>query len=239
VGALTVLGLAQSFCRLKGLTVPTVLFASTDAANLQILEVINKVGRHIVNKQDWQGLKKRIEKVAIAGEDQGVWTTWLGEDPSGVGIESFYNDTTRLPIEGPLSDEEYQQIQALVPLGPLLCYKIYNNHLYITGDITAGDNLAMMIKSRNWLKVSALVTGTLNTIAADTDIPIFDDELMLAGIDAFYRQVKELPWQTQMAAFNLLFLDKRGEPGKVLHMDQGRPNAPKPGIVVPPGNWSV
>lgn len=238
MGTKTALQLAQTFCRKKGLAVPAALVASTDAGILQIWEVMNAVGRDLTARKQGPFLKQRKTWALVATEDQGSILTLFGVEPVSFSVDSFYNNTLRLPIYGPMSDADYQQTKAMVPSGPFQKYIIYNGHLYITGTLVAGHTLAMIYSSKAWVESGANTGVFTAEITADTQVPVFDDEMFFLGMEWMYRREKGLDYTSQLADYRTKLMDSKGDPAPVLLGHQNSTDPwPKPGIIVPPGNW--
>lgn len=191
MGAKNVLTLVQDYCKERALAVPSALFASTDPAVMQFQQLLNKTGREIRAKRDWQRLKRRKTHTVVAPEDQGLLSSILGEDPDHIIFETLWNDSQGLPVYGPLSDAEYQQEKALEPEGPFQNYKIMEGRLYLLAP-TAGETISCIIKSLNWLQTTSSSGVYVEEITADANVPIWPDDLMLLGLDFFWLKVKKI-----------------------------------------------
>lgn len=235
----TALALIQTFARLKGLAVPASVVGSTDAGVLQLMEVYNSVGKNIGQRRLWSILKRSVTFTSLGVEDQGLWSTILGEDPAYVVPETAWNNTLRQPIFGPLTDEEYRAYKATVPTGPLQSYYVMKDHLYILGTVTAGNTLAFTFKSKNWLQTTASSGTFIYDMAADTNVPVWDDNVMMLGLEAFWRRAKDLPFTTQMADFEMAIVGMVDNIPAVIKLHGMGQVVPKPGIIVPLGNWNV
>lgn len=237
----TVLALIQSFCRLRALEVPSLLVGATNAAELQYLEIYNRVGRNVAAYKTWEKMTRRATHVQLAAEDQGLLSTICGENIDHVVVETLWNDTLQLPISGPLSDQAYQQRKAQLPSGPMQEYRIQGGKLLIIGDTTAGHSLTLIYKSKNWLQTGAATGVYIDAVAADTNVSIFSDHVMSLGFEAFWRKEKELPFQTQLAEFTSALLTEAGNDNvpQVIHMHRSGSPIIRPGIIIPSGNWTV
>jgi hypothetical protein len=239
MGLKTALELIQSFSRKRGLPVPTAVVGSTDAGVLQLLELLNAVGSDLVRRpMDWQVLKRRTVFACLATEDQGSILSLFGVPAAAFSPETLFNDTRRLPIYGPLSDIEYQEIKALLPTGPFQQFLLRNDHLFITGSLTAGDSLSIMYTTTAWVETGS-GTGVYTTeVTDDAYIPVFPDDLIMLGLEWMWRREKELKYDSQFGEYTAKLLDS-GDPKPVLLGHRGRPAEVKPGIIVPAGNWTV
>lgn len=240
--ASTALALIKAFCKLKGIAVPaSIVDAAQDAGVNQLVELYNKVGRHITSYKSWQVLSRRATHVQLAAEDQGLLSAICAENLDHIVVDTLWNNTLRQPIFGPLSDQQWQADKALLPSGPMQMYKVYQGHLYILGTTTAGHELFIFYKSKNWLQTGAATGLFVDGVTLDTNVPIFPDFLMSLGLEAFWRQEKDLPFQTQMAAFTAELVNQAGNDATASKLKMHEANQPivKPGIIVPAGNWPV
>lgn len=236
----TILALIQKFARKNNLEVPSVVFASTDAGVLQLRECLDDAGRHIHRKSNWQITLRRASWISIAGEDQGAINTLIGADLDYIVPDSFWDTTERKPIFGPVLDRDWQALKALVPSSPYYQYRVMGGKLLIRGPMVVNHTLSLIWKSRNWLEVSAGSGTYVEAISADTNVPFWDDELMLLGLKAYWKEIKSLPNDKDMLAFNMAVFDaaSKDDVKPVIKMHGGEPQI-KPGIWVPAGNWTV
>lgn len=236
----TVLALVQSWCRLNGQTVPSALVGSTDAGVLQLLELVNKTGKDIRRRTSWEKTTKRVTWTSTGVEDQGTIVSRCPDGYEYIIPETFWNTTTRIPLTGPLSDKDWQMIKSMVPATPLYQFRIQEGNILVAGPVPATDTLSLMYKTFFWLSTAVNLDPTLADIAADTNVPIFPDELMLLGLDVFWREMKQLDAKSQRTQYEFACTDLGGVDGvkPVIDMAGGRPTV-RPGIYVPYGSWNV
>lgn len=229
----TVLALIQSFCRKKGLEVPTAVVGSASAEVLQLLEVYLDTGRYIRNKRTWQALKRTATFTALAAEDQGALATVLGESsPDYIAFESIWDDTDQQPLFGPLSEQEAQEASAFNVTGPVYEFEVRGDHLYIIGGGPTGHSLTFRFKSSNWVQTTSASGVFQDSITADTNVPIFGDDLMKLGLETFWRKEKGLDYSAHMGDFEIQILSKNDGAQKKISM-HGDERMSIPGIIVP------
>jgi hypothetical protein len=238
----TVLSLAQTFARQRSLSVPAALFTSTDAGVLQLMEIINTVGRDVRGRTDWEVLKRRKTFVSLATEDQGLVTSLIGADVEHLIPETIWDNDQRMPVYGPVDDENYQAIKALLPQGPLYEYRVQQGHLLITGGIPAGVNLSVMYKSLSWLQTTSSSGVFVDEITADVNVSAFSDEVMLAGMEYYYNYRKQLDFDSAKVDYEAKIFNRGGvdnvKPIIRMHEAGTRPII-RPAIIVPSGNWNI
>lgn len=229
----TVLALIQGFLRKKGLEVPTSLVGTTSADALQLLEIYLQVGRTIRNRRPWQALKRRATFTALAAEDQGTLATVLGEaSPDYIVFNTIWDNTDQQALYGPLTEEQAQEAAAFDVTGPIYEFEIRGDHLYIIGGGPAGHSLTFRFKSSNWVQTTSASGVYQDSISADANVPIFGDDLMTLGLEAFWRREKGLEFMSYLGGFELELMAKQDGAQKILRMD-GEQRESAPAIIVP------
>lgn len=236
----TILELAQRWARLLGQTVPANVFAATDTPGMQLRELFNQVGPDIRRRTSWEKTTRRVTWVSTGVEDQGSIATLCPNNYDYIVTKTFWNVTTRIPVVGPLSDADWQAIKAMVPATPLYQYRVQEGNLLVAGPVPNTNTLSLIYKTLSWLAVDATSDATLNVMTADTNVPIFPDELMLLGLNTFWRELKGLESKAIRTQYEMACIDLGGVDGvkPVIDMSHGEPKT-TPGIFVPWGNWNV
>lgn len=149
------LGLVQSTGELG-----TDAFEATDPNVLQLTALLKKAGRELVDEADWTHLRQEYsirtqspaEASAVAHQRIGVYL--LPRDWRNMVDQSGWNRTNRLPLGGPLSEQEWQYLTSRMtgvvftvlfrPMQQML-------HLYPSGNIPDGQAITMAYKSSFWV----------------------------------------------------------------------------------------
>ena len=238
----TILEIAQNFCKLYNLPVPTYLENSTDAGVIQLRQMLLNLGVDIKDSAKWQVCSRRVVWTSIQGEFQGYLSELCPENLDYIIPQTFWDNTLRRPVYGPVDDYAWQQLKSMVPQTPLYQFRTLKNELLIYGPMPAGHQLSLMYKTKNWVQVAGSDPPeyTASDIQ-DADTPVFPDRLFEYGFEYMWRRIKGMKYDTE---YNL-FLAKVKEYGSkdsvqpVISMDgASQPNI-QPGIWVPAGNWQV
>jgi len=238
----TLLQIISRFCEENAQVIPASVIGNTDPAVIQYKRLLELVGEHIVQKGDWQRLRRRITWTSVAGEDQGLITAITGISSPGVIIpNTFWDNTLRRPIFGPVSDQNWQALKAFVPSNPLYQFRIENGKILVNGDLPAGHTLTFIYQTTAWIETAAGGGSYITNFANDANVPVFPDQLMTLGLRAFWLRAKQLPFDAEMQMFSSALMDAgtRDQVKPVIDMSDGNRQMIRPGIFVPAGNWNV
>jgi len=233
------LALIQEFADGKGLPTPNAIIGASDKTSKQYLSLFKKTVRRLYSF-NWPKLVVRRTFLSVAAQDQGLLTTLFGVDYNGLVQESGWNDTRHMRVYGPVPEQIWQALQTLPNAGPDYQHWISNGHLYISPQLTAGDTMAFMVKSR-YLCSDAAGTTAKEFPTLDTDQVQIPDEPVILMFEAFWREQKgESGWENVMndaLSSVAKYVTKDGM--STLNMDSNPRIGPRPGIVIPPGSWNV
>ncbi len=234
------LQLAQAFCELYNLPVPAYLKGTSDAGVLQIRRLLNKVGLDIRQKSNWEVISKRVTWLSVADEDQGLVSDLLTENPEHIVPNTFWDNTARLRILGPISDARWQELKALPNTGPFYQFRVSEGAIRVLPTMLADHELSVIYKSKNWISV----TGTspaqyTDLIDEDDDVPLFRSELMLLGLEYFWRKTKQMTYSKEEAVYEQACLNAASVDNvkPTISMDGAGREGWSPYILVPAGSW--
>ncbi len=235
----TVLQITQEVCKRTGIPVPSILVSNTDEAIIQLMALFHEVAAETVRRWRWQALTSRVTWTSAATESQGTFSGLFGVDVDLVSFATIWNVTQQRPVFGPLDDPDYQLAKSLSPAGPIGHYKIQGNEFLVNPVMTAGETIAALVRTKNWL-LDNDGTSKKRFITEDTDIPLLDDDLMILGLRAKYKQEKGLAYAEDMRSFESMAsaITSRDGTKKTLHMDTSDRQM-APGIFVPNGSWPL
>lgn len=231
---MNVLALVQEFCAKKTLPVPSGVVASTDTAVIQIFNLLKEEVRELGLKE-WQEQKVQKTFTSIAAEDQGALSTVIGADFISIQPGTFWDQTLKRPVFGPVGDISWSNLKAFPASGPIYQYKVFANHLYIFPAPQAGHTMYLIYQTK--YPVSSSGGTAKETITADTDLFLVPDYVVTRGLDYRWKRAVGEPWEVDFAEYQALKASAMVTTGKpVLHLD-GEKLKLTPGIWVPAGDW--
>jgi hypothetical protein len=238
---MNVLEVIQRACNAIGIDEPSVAVASTEQDVVQLVELLNQEGRSLSTRHDWQALTYEATFTTVATESQGSLTTIIGATQ---GLRKIVNDTiwnrdTQQPICGPLSKPRRQAYKALSLTGPYSEYYIRGDTLRFYPAPPAGEDCYFEYVSNMWCTDSTGATYRRN-VAADTDLFLLDDEIILAGIEWRWLRKKGLSYAEEFASYEALvdLAMRRDGTKRTINMDEPSEKV-RAGTFVPIGSWNL
>jgi hypothetical protein len=127
----------------------------------------------------------------------------LPEDWDREVPQTEWNRTTRWPLLGPKSAQEWQTFKSgIVSAGPRQRFRILGNSLTINPSPPPGQMVSYEYISNAWV-IGA--DGTYKTaFTADTDKNVFGDSLMITGLKTQWKQAKGLDFTFDLGEFRTL-----------------------------------
>lgn len=233
----TLLEFAQQFCPSLGLPVPDALFGVDDNLN-QVAAMFNRVADELLREKAWQINVQSTTFVSIAAEIQGSMQT-LAPGYVKVLNRTFFDRTLRLPVFGPRSPEEWEQMKAIVNLGPIYQYRIFGGNMHILPVMEAGHTMAFEYQSKN-LFLAADGTTTKHWATADDDTFLLDDDLLLKGVLWRWKYEKGMPYAEDKTSWLKAIRQALAADGTKRDLDlRGGQGDFRPGIFVPYGSFPV
>ena len=231
----------QRFCNSVGMPAPTQMVASTSDDTIQMLALLNQAGRELASRHDWQVITFEGSFTTVATESQGTLASIIGSSQvlKRIVDDTIWNRTTRQPVQGPLSQPVWEGYKALTLTGPFPQYRIRTNAIIFNPVPTAGQSCYFEYVSKCWCTDSTGVTSRVN-IAADADLFLLDEELLMAGLEWRWLRKKGLSYAEEYASYEYLVKQaiRNERPLPRLRMDVTT-DVFRPGIFVPLGSWPL
>lgn len=217
---MSLLTLIQTTAQLCKLTVPTVVETSTDTNILLLLALANESGKALAKRYDWQELTYFTNTILAGGSiDIGSITTCFGSQFDRVVNQTFWDISTRLPIDGPTTMQQWQQYQASNVVGPPYQFIVFSNRLKVGPTaLASGDALTAYCISKYWCQ-SAGGTGQ-TSFAADSDIVNIPEDLFSLDIRWRFKSANGLSYgeDLQTAEQQIETYIGQNTPSKVLFL---------------------
>jgi len=103
---------------------------------------------------------------------------------------------------GTKSSQEWQTLQGgVISVGPRERFRIYNNKLRIFAALTTVYNFAFEYVSNYWVVATGATAGSKAAYTVDTDLCVFPDDLMLAGLKFYFLKAKKLDYGVELGEF--------------------------------------
>lgn len=233
---MTVLSIAQQFCRRTGLPSPSTVLGSSDARILQIASLIEEEGNDLAARGGWEALTFESVFTTVASEDQGLVET-LAPGLRYIKNQTIWDRTDTLPVIGPLDPQEWQALKGVGNTGPRYMYRIRGGSLISNPAVPVGHTWAFEYVSKYW--IVGADSSYKNYFTLDTDSCLLPEELILMGLRWRWLREKGMDYAELFRTYEMQVKDAMGRDGTkpVINMSGGGWNGPKPGVWVPSGNW--
>lgn len=246
MGVPTALEIVQAVCDEQSLGFPNDLTGSTDKTMRQMLALLNREGRALSQRWDWQVMTWEATFVTNGVEDQGsilTMTDAIDQTWRYVLDDTLWNRTTRMPILGPLSPFDWQFGKSIGVIGPYPQYRIDKNRILLLPAPAAGQTCAFEFVSRSWVTIGESGPGTgfyKERVDKNDDLIVLDTDLVTAGVTWRWRKAKELDYAEDFAEYERMVDDAiaRDKSAKKLRVDGGGENR-RPSVSAAPGSWNV
>ena len=204
---MTLLSTSQEILRqTKSAIVPDTIIGNTQAAAVQILEVLNKSIVNLSRSYDWQELMKEHTFTAVASQNNYS----LPSDFDRVVNNTFWNTTDMREMIGSISGQEWRTLTNSTIGGGAIAeyYRFRGDELLIFPTPAATDSYIYEYISDNIVNDSG---GTGQTgWEADTDVSVIDDYIL--KLDATWRLLKSQgrPYAEDQRDANLALAERVG-----------------------------
>ena len=220
---------------------------ASDPQTRQLAALVTETVEYL-RDQPLQVLRQRVNWTAVVGTNQGaVDTLWAVPQAPLVGTYAYnslirctlWDTTSRRPLIGPVTDADWQLLQANPAPGPSFFYRIDGGNLLVWPAMTTAVQLSAIV-FRKELVYDLIIPGYKELPTLDSDTFLVEDSLMRTELEWRWLRQKNEPWSAayEMAQQYLSKqLDKDGSM-PTFSLTPGRPVV-RPGIWVPAGSWNV
>ncbi len=235
---MSLLTVVQTVCGRTGVPVPNTVMGSSDDQILQLLRLLEEEGADLAARGPWKAITYEFTHTSVGAEDQGAMSSIASNGFNYIRNGTFWDRTNKLPIRGPLSDQEWQRMKAITTAGPRYYYRIRGGRLLINPTPTAGYTWAGEYVSKNWI-LGVDTTTYKQYFTLDNDTFLLPEELHIAGLRWRWKKEKGFEYAEDFRIYEMQVKDALARDGghPVLCMDSDEYKHPRPGMFVPDMNW--
>lgn len=205
MSASSVLELVQAATDELSLEQPSTVIGNTDSnAAQKLLRHLTRAVRSLAGRHDWQILRREKTFTTVAAAAQT--DTPIPTDLLRMVERSVWNRTTTWRVQGPLTPEEYQARLAQTNTGIFDSFIIRNNTFLIHPTPSAGETIAYEYIT-NYVGTDSAGSTERATFSADTDLPYFDDELLILHLVWRYRKAEGQDYSEEFREAEMRFHD--------------------------------
>lgn len=176
----------SSVMRSIGLTPPPLIAGSTDETAAQMWELATDVGQQLCDTYDWQWLLREHTITTVPGQELYP----LPEAFNGYFEDSQWNQTSRLPVIGALTEPEWQMLKARNLAGTTftLMFRIIADEVEFYEVTNTPQVIVLPYRSRGWVES---VTGTpKDNLSENDDVVMLDPQLFKAALKLAWYSAK-------------------------------------------------
>ena len=205
----TALQIAQAVADITGFLRPTALINSDDNTARAMLRILNREGRKLANMRNtwnsgWSGVNVEYEFLTIPNVEEYVLPAdYFAPIPGAFWNRSVFREArgTLSPAQWQLVRSGYVQSTTIAPFFRIRRSVLQPTRYAIFFDPIPGDTQDFVIEyiGKNWVMGS---DGSRKaSINRDTDVPVFDENLMEMALEWRFKQSRGLPYATELADF--------------------------------------
>lgn len=237
---MSLLSVVQTACGELGITQPAQVVGSTDVAVQQLLALANRTGERLLARADWSLPIREATFVTVADKRQGDIATICPGFKYPIP-NTMWDRSTRWPIGGPISPQEWQWDMAWTTAGPFYRFRIWQGGLWLFPAPPAGETVAFEYATTNWVLAADGIT-TRAAYEADTDNALVDEQLLIMGLRWRWRAAKGFDYSEEQAEFDGAVREAIARDGgkSTLALDAGSADFdPRMSVIAPPGSWHL
>ena len=204
-------------------------YSTQDEAFVQLRGLLNSAGRELVNMFAWEVLQKKLE-ITTAPADTGTYD--LPTDFDRMIDQSGWNTSSRLPVYGPLSPQDWAAATSL-PIAPVsyIVFKLSQNKLQLFPNtpVPSPMDLSWWYISRNW--VVGANDETTDRATNGSDVIVYDPSLVVKFLKVKFLSAKGYDIAVAAREFDMTFMNLTGQDkGAVILRAGGRNGYPYLGV---------
>lgn len=251
----SLLAIVQSVCKRMNFPPPQAVAGSSDPAYQQMMELLNEEIEEVSTRKEWSDFIYDVTWTTLAREDQenidiicfpNNGTNVPGPTTGRVAYivnDTLWNQTTRLPVFGPISPQVWEAQKAMPLTGLLMQYRIMQNRLHLYPVPPAGQVLAFEVASEFMVIDDSGASRVFKkAFSKDTDQVPLHDSHMKAALRWRWKKEKGLSYAEDKARYENILADRMSRDGtrKILSLSSDENDQiVGPGLLVPSGSWNL
>ena len=229
---MTLLTIVQNVTDEVGVDRPTSVVGSTSRTQRQLLALLNSLGKELVRKHDWNFLQ--TEHTFSTVVDQENYS--MPADYARHINDTAWDRSNFWFMRGSMTPQEWQaRKSSVVAAGITKRFRVMGNEFLVEPTPTAVESLVYEYISENWTTDSG-GSNPSDVFNADTDLTLFDENLLELGLKWKFLSAKGLPYAEEFRTYEqqLAILMAGDQPRYTLNMGhrRARPaaNVPETGL---------
>lgn len=187
----------------------TLMGTGAKSGGKKLLRYLTRTCRELAIRHPWAIITEEHTFTTTAAEIQ---TGSLPSDFRKILTETIWNRTTRRELDGPLTAKEYQSEKANVNGGIRDQFYIRGTNMLIYPAPAAGDTIAYEY-IKNTIGTDSAGTTERTAFTDDTDIPYFDEELLILGTVWRYKKADGLDYSEEFNEYERRLIELKGDDG--------------------------
>ena len=185
-----------------GLPLPpaNVFVGSSDRSTILMIAFLNAAGQDLCKLHDWQWLHKEWTQIV----SYPTTSYPLPPDWNGFVESTMWDNTSRLPLIGPITPQVWRMLKARLLGGNTISlqYRIIGNKMILYYPAVTSDTVMADYFSRGWLQDVTNASIYRDNVQNDTDICLFDPRIIVPLVKWRWRAAKRFDVTTERQEFN-------------------------------------
>lgn len=188
---MTLLSICAGLAKNVGLSVPTSIVGNPDRNSVEALEFANETGEELARRVDWGALASSTTFTGTGANTTFTMPAGFSRLSAGVAIKSP-------SIVRPVTRAEFNSLTPSV--GTPRYFLLQGTTLSLWPYLANAATVTALYQSKLWVAGASAFT-------ADSQSPVFDEDLFLKGLIVRWRRQKGMPYQDEEAEYEASLAD--------------------------------
>mgnify|MGYP001338086132 CR=1 FL=1 len=177
---------------------PISAFTSSDTSIRELVGLAQQEGKELARRASWQSLTKEKTFTTTAA---AVQTSAVPSDFDWYIPGTAFNRTRRRQMVGPLSQSDWQRIQASLVTLVNPGFRFRGDDILITPTPAAGETVAYEYVTLNWC---TSIGGTpQSSWQFDSDVAVLDEELITLGLIWRFKKTNGFDYSEEFRSYDM------------------------------------